>query len=132
MKIASWFPKRCWTPSNAMDQYMVSTEKGKCKVNTQCMKFDRNTRLKTAVECIKITEIIQENKQLLKMDFIVVHGLEDKVTDPKLSQNLYNDRKDECDATIKLYDKSYHMLWWEPCRDEMYSDLLFWLNEKSQ
>eukprot|EP01084_Bolivina_argentea_P074405 134970_1 len=131
-KIAMWFPKKAWTPSKDMNQWMLSNNGYKYKLDNQPLQWNRKGRLKTMYELNKVTENIQNNMQLLKMDFIVLHGLEDKVTPSKYSQDLYQHRKDHCDATLKLYDKSYHLMWWEPCADQMYSDMLIWINHKCQ
>ena len=43
--------------------------------------------------------------------FLVQHGKEDKVTDPKLSQALYDESKSK-DKTIKLYDGKSSLSFW--------------------
>ena len=131
--LASWFPKKTWTPAAGdMHDFWVSNKANKHKLNTQTMKFKKEARLKTAFEGMEVTEIIQRDIELLTMDFIVLHGTEDKVTNPKSSEQLYENRKDKCDATLKLYDGGYHMLWWESCGDQYYSDLLIWLDDHCQ
>eukprot|EP01084_Bolivina_argentea_P087771 158522_1 len=131
-KLVSWFPKRRWTPAVDAGPWLISEKGHKHRLKDQVLKWRGPARLKTAYEMLQTTKEIAENKHLLRMDFIVLHGLEDKVTPCKLSQDLVNARKNSTDATMKVYDKSYHMLWWEPCADQMHSDMLFWLNDKCQ
>ena len=131
-KLAHWFPTRRWSPSNDIHDHMVSTESGRNKIWTQGMMNKRPAPLKTAYEMLMITETIQNNMELLKMDFIVLHGLEDKVTSCSVSQKMYDRRKDACDATIKLYANSAHMIWWEPCGEQMFKDMIGWFDGKSQ
>ena len=101
-------------------------------MNNQTMLFGRAPRLKSAYEMLMITEKIQDEIDLITMDFIVLHGMDDHVTNPKVSQNLYERRKDHCDATLKLYEDTWHLMWWEPKGEEFFSDILCWLDEKSK
>eukprot|EP00484_Ammonia_sp_Unknown_P029706 CAMPEP_0197049040 /NCGR_PEP_ID=MMETSP1384-20130603/24272_1 /TAXON_ID=29189 /ORGANISM="Ammonia sp." /LENGTH=393 /DNA_ID=CAMNT_0042481265 /DNA_START=19 /DNA_END=1200 /DNA_ORIENTATION=- len=130
-KLASWFPKQTWTPSGDINQWMLSDVRKKYLMDAQAMKFGRRPRLKTAFEMNGVTETIQRDMKLVKMDFIVLHGLADRVTNSQSSRNLYAHRKEECDATIKLYEESYHMMWWEDNPGEqLHNDVVEWLNEK--
>jgi predicted esterase len=50
-----------------------------------------------------VTSDISSSLSEFDAPFLVLHGKEDKVTDPKLSQALYDESKSK-DKTIKLYD----------------------------
>jgi caffeoylshikimate esterase len=71
--------------------------------------FARNPRLSTARELLDTTARI--SKRLVSFDapFLVQHGKEDKVTDPELSQLMYDESSSK-DKTIKLYDGMWHTL----------------------
>lgn len=71
--------------------------------------LDRNPRLTTARELLHTTSAITSQLDSFDVPFLVQHGKMDKVTDPKLSQALYNEAKSK-DKTIKLYDGMYHAL----------------------
>jgi alpha-beta hydrolase superfamily lysophospholipase len=71
--------------------------------------FDRNPRLATARELIDVTQRISGSLSHFAAPFIVLHGKEDRVTDPVLSQALYNESK-SVDKSIRLYDGMWHAL----------------------
>jgi hypothetical protein len=50
-----------------------------------------------------VTRDISSSLSEFDAPFLVLHGKEDRVTDPKLSQALYDESKSK-DKTIKLYD----------------------------
>lgn len=71
--------------------------------------FARKPRLATARELLNATKTISESLGEFSAPFLIQHGKSDRVTDPKLSQALY----DECqstDKTIRLYDGMWHAL----------------------
>ena len=70
---------------------------------------DRNPRLTTARELLHAASTVSSELDSFDAPFLVQHGKADMVTDPKLSQELYNEAKSE-DKTIKLYDGMYHAL----------------------
>jgi caffeoylshikimate esterase len=70
---------------------------------------DRNPRLTTARELLHAASSISSELDAFDAPFLVQHGMADKVTDPKLSQALYDEAKSK-DKTIKLYDGMYHAL----------------------
>lgn len=70
---------------------------------------DRNPRLTTARELLHAASSISSELDEFDAPFLVQHGKADKITDPKLSQALYDEAKSE-DKTIKLYDGMYHAL----------------------
>jgi acylglycerol lipase len=65
--------------------------------------FVRNPRLATARELLDVTAHISSSLKSFDAPFLVQHGKEDRVTDPKLSQALYDESMSH-DKTIKLYD----------------------------
>lgn len=71
--------------------------------------FGRKPRFATARELLDATKSISESLHEFNAPFLVQHGKEDRVTDPKLSQMLYDECKSK-DKTIKLYDGMWHAL----------------------
>eukprot|EP00934_Nitzschia_sp_Nitz4_P004289 Nitzschia sp. Nitz4//scaffold364_size14896//10634//11938//NITZ4_008911-RA/size14896-augustus-gene-0.2-mRNA-1//-1//CDS//3329549279//4279//frame0 len=69
--------------------------------------FGRKPRLATARELLRATQDISGNLSALEAPFLILHGKDDRVTDPKLSQALYDEAKSE-DKTIQLYDGMWH------------------------
>lgn len=71
--------------------------------------FVRNPRLTTARELLEVTAYISKNLESFDAPFLVQHGKDDRVTDPNLSQALYDESKSH-DKTIKLYDGMWHAI----------------------
>ena len=70
---------------------------------------DRNPRLTTARELLHAASCISSELDTFDAPFLVQHGKADRITDPKLSQALYDEARSK-DKTIKLYDGMYHAL----------------------
>jgi acylglycerol lipase len=71
--------------------------------------FVRNPRLATARELLDVTSHLSKSLESFDAPFLVQHGKDDRVTDPKLSQALYDESKSQ-DKTIKLYDGMWHSI----------------------
>lgn len=71
--------------------------------------FVRNPRLATARELLDVTAYISKNLESFDAPFLVQHGKDDRVTDPNLSQALYDESR-SLDKTIKLYDGMWHSI----------------------
>uniref|UniRef100_A0A7N2KQA4 Serine aminopeptidase S33 domain-containing protein n=1 Tax=Quercus lobata TaxID=97700 RepID=A0A7N2KQA4_QUELO len=96
--------------------------------NVICYKDQ--TRLKTAVELLKVTSEIEKQVEKVSSPLLILHGAADKVTDPLVSQFLY-EKASTKDKTLKLYDDGYHcILEGEP--DEriftVLNDIVSWLD----
>jgi acetyl esterase/lipase len=67
------------------------------------------------------------------LPFLVLHGEDDRVTDPEISKELYEVSK-SCDKEIKLYPGMWHGLTAGESDDDIervYSDIIHWLNKRS-
>lgn len=98
--------------------------------NVICYKDQ--TRLKTAVELLKVTSEIEKQVEKVSSPLLILHGAADKVTDPLVSQFLY-EKASTKDKTLKLYDDGYHcILEGEP--DEriftVLNDIVSWLDSR--
>ncbi|GMJ06657.1 hypothetical protein like AT1G73480 [Hibiscus trionum] len=82
-------------------------------------------RVRTGYEILRITTYLQENMSRLKVPFLVLHGMEDTVTDPKASKKLYDEAS--TDKTIKLFEGLLHDLLIEPEREAIMDDIIQWL-----
>ena len=66
------------------------------------------------------------------MPFLVVHGGDDKVTDPSVSKLLYESAESK-DKTFKLYPGMWHSLTYGELPenvDTVFSDIVAWLEER--
>ena len=95
--------------------------------------FGRNPRLATARELIAVSQHISANLSKFDAPFLVVHGLDDTVTDPQLSQALY-DESISTDKSIELYPGMWHSLFGEPDEnaDVVFQDCMNWILERAQ
>lgn len=94
--------------------------------------FGRYPRLTTARELLDATSRI--SKKLVGFDapFLVQHGKEDKVTDPKLSQLMFEESSSP-DKSIKLYDGMWHTITsGEPEENVnlVFNDAIAWIMER--
>lgn len=71
--------------------------------------FGRNPRLATARELIAVTQRISSSLADFDASFLVMHGKNDRVTDPALSRALYEESKSK-DKSIQLYEGMWHGL----------------------
>eukprot|EP00250_Pteridium_aquilinum_P011835 c20339_g1_i1 orf=642-1865(-) len=85
-------------------------------------------RIRTGAEILRITAYLQRNIKKITVPFLVMHGTADRVTDPFASQDLYH-----CAASkhkrLKLYDGYLHDLLFEPEREEIAEDIIYWMDE---
>ena len=72
-------------------------------------KYGRKPRFATARELLNAMRRISSSIREFDAPFIVLHGLEDMVTDPRMSEMLYNESR-STDKTIKLYRGMFHNL----------------------
>lgn len=96
------------------------------------LSFSRNPRLATARELIDVTKRISDSLETFDAPLFVFHGLADKVTDPQLSQLLYDESPSD-DKTIRLYEGMWHNLTTgEPDEniDRVYGDIISWIQER--
>ncbi|KAJ4750319.1 alpha/beta-Hydrolases superfamily protein [Rhynchospora pubera] len=97
------------------------------------ISYSDQMRLRTAVEIVKATQDIESKLEKVSSPLLILHGAADKVTDPHVSQYLY-DKASTNDKTFKLYDGGYHsILEGEP--DDRISavigDIISWLDSRS-
>jgi len=67
------------------------------------------------------------------LPFLVLHGDEDRVTDPDISRELFQTSK-SCDKEFKLYPGMWHGLTAGEPDDNIelvYNDIIHWLNKRS-
>jgi alpha-beta hydrolase superfamily lysophospholipase len=102
------------------------------KTSPTCFS-SRKPRLITACQLLQTTKRISNSLSTFNAPFLVVHGLQDKVTDPKLSQLLYNE---SCatDKSIQLYNDLWHNMTTGETIDNMdmiFNDIISWILQRS-
>jgi len=96
-------------------------------------KYGRKPRLATARELMDATKRISSSISEFDAPFIVMHGLEDFVTCPKISEQLYKEAKSK-DKQLKLYKGMYHNLTAGETDENIeivFNDAISWVLERS-
>ncbi|XP_054808829.1 caffeoylshikimate esterase-like [Prosopis cineraria] len=97
------------------------------------ISYDDRTRLKTGMELLRAARDIESQVQKVSAPVLIIHGGEDKVTDPALSQFLYEKASSE-DKTLKIYEEGYHCILEGEFDDRIFSvqdDIISWLDSRS-
>ncbi|KAL6577666.1 hypothetical protein OROMI_009994 [Orobanche minor] len=94
------------------------------------VSYSDQTRLKTAVELLNATKYIESQVEKIESPMLILHGAADKVTDPRVSQFLYENASSK-DKTLKLYEGGFHcILEGEPDDRimDVLNDIITWLD----
>ncbi|VFQ66581.1 unnamed protein product [Cuscuta campestris] len=94
--------------------------------------YSDRTRLKTAVELLNATKFIESQVDKVDSPMLILHGASDKVTDPRISQFLY-ERALSNDKTLKLYEDGYHCILEGEPDDRILAvlnDIVAWLDHR--
>ncbi|KHN05562.1 caffeoylshikimate esterase-like isoform X4 [Glycine soja] len=106
-------------------------EPGKRKVaGYNVISYDHPTGLKTGMELLSATQEIESLLHKVSAPLLILHGADDLVTDPLVSQFLY-EKASSKDKTLEIYEGSYHgILEGEP--DDrifaVHNDIISWLD----
>ncbi|KAH9326470.1 hypothetical protein KI387_006648 [Taxus chinensis] len=95
--------------------------------------YEGRPRLKTGFELLMTSIDIEKRLDEVTLPFMVLHGEDDKVTDPSVSELLYSSAK-SLDKTLKLYPDMWHGLTCgEPPEhtELVFSDIISWLDKRS-
>ncbi|QCD89975.1 caffeoylshikimate esterase-like [Vigna unguiculata] len=126
-------PKAKLFPNQELDElFFREPSKRKLAVyNVLC--YDDNPRLRTGMELLRTTKEIESQVHKVSAPLLVLHGAEDKVTDPLVSKFLY-EKASSKDKTLKLYEGGYHcILEGEPDDriSAVHDDIVKWLDFRS-
>jgi alpha-beta hydrolase superfamily lysophospholipase len=73
---------------------------------------------------------IGRDMERISVPLMILHGTGDLLTSPAGSEALFA-RASAKDKTLKLYEDLYHEVFNEPEQDEVFDDLVEWLNERT-
>ena len=122
-----------WAPSRGDMPHLSFKDKDKMRLALSVpTRYGRKPRLATARELLNATKRISSTIREFDAPFIVLHGLEDYVTDPRMSEMLYNESP-SLDKTIKLYEGMYHNLTTgetDENIDMVFGDAISWVSER--
>ncbi|CAM6106073.1 unnamed protein product [Calypogeia fissa] len=88
-------------------------------------------RIRTGTEILRIGTFLQNNFEKVTIPFFVLHGSDDKITDPTGSQDLYQKASSE-QKSIQIYEGLLHDLLFELEKDVVIRDIISWLDSMLQ
>ncbi|KAK3002255.1 hypothetical protein RJ639_020893 [Escallonia herrerae] len=106
--------------------------KKEIRSNPYCYKG--RPRLLTGFQLLTVSMDLEKRLQEVTMPFLIVHGGDDKVTDPAVSRLLY-ETASSSDKTFKLYPGMWHALCFGELpenTDKVFSDIIDWLDQKAE
>ncbi|XP_057962683.1 caffeoylshikimate esterase [Malania oleifera] len=96
------------------------------------LSYSDQMRLKTVVELLKATRDIESQVEKVSSPLLILHGAADRVTDPLVSQFLY-EKASSKDKTLKLYEDGYHSILEGEPDDRIFAvldDIITWLDAR--
>lgn len=94
---------------------------------TDPLVYTGNIRVRTGSEILRLSNFLLKNLKSITIPFLVLHGSDDQVTDPKGSQELHN-QASSLYKSIKLYVGLLHDILFEPQRFEIIQDIVDWMD----
>lgn len=121
-------------PSQAVDIDMSVRPMKQAMMTAFPVDYARMPRIATARELLDVTIHISNDLANFDAPFLVQHGKLDRITDPKLSQILYEESKSK-DKTLRLYDGMIHSLLCgelDENIEKVLDDSIHWVLERSK
>jgi alpha-beta hydrolase superfamily lysophospholipase len=109
--------------------FKLKEKKEKCHQNPLLVPINK-PRLRTALNVLDLSQEVEARLHEVTLPFIICHGKADTVTDPVVSQLLYN-KSNSKEKSIHLYEDVWHSLIHDEKHlvDEIISDVINWLNK---
>jgi len=99
--------------------------------DTDPLNYRKGILARTGAEILKATEIIGKRMPEITSPVLIMHGTDDRLSDPEGSKNFYKSIS-SADKTIKFYEGLYHEILNEPEKDRVLTDITDWLNNHSE
>ncbi|KAL8517759.1 hypothetical protein ACS0TY_015833 [Phlomoides rotata] len=102
------------------------------EVRSNPYTYKGRPRLQTGYQLYKVSSDLEKRLEEVSLPLIVVHGDDDKVTDPLVSKALYESAR-STDKTFKLYPGMWHSLSYGELpenQDVVFSDIVNWVDER--
>ncbi|GJN28537.1 hypothetical protein PR202_gb16676 [Eleusine coracana subsp. coracana] len=132
-KLSNVIPTWRIIPSEDIIDKAIKSEEWREEIRNNHYCYKGKPRLKTGHELFMASMDIESNLNKVALLFIIVHGGDDAVTDPSVSEALYTLAESK-DKTLKLYDGMSHALTsGEPKEniDMVFADIIKWLDERA-
>lgn len=96
---------------------------------TDPLVYTGSIRVRTGTEILRLSYYLLKNLKNVNIPFLVLHGSDDQVTDPRGSQELY-DQASSSHKNIKLYTGLLHDILFEPEKYEIIQDIIEWMDDR--
>eukprot|EP01083_Nonionella_stella_P018968 52775_1 len=127
--MAGLFPLEAATPIADIARYCFHNKRLVQADQDNPLIFSALPRLATGLELLNVSNYCEANLARVRLPFLVMHGSDDKVTDPLVSQALY-EQASSADKSLKIYDCQWHVLLLEPKSSQVFSDMLEWFEKR--
>ncbi|KAK4423561.1 Caffeoylshikimate esterase [Sesamum alatum] len=131
--LSKLMPQAKLVPQKDLTDLAFRESKKKQMAPYNVISYSDQTRLKTAVELLNATKYIESQVEKVASPMLILHGAADKVTDPRVSQFLY-DKASSTDKTLKLYEGGFHCILEGEPDDRILavlSDIISWLDSRT-
>lgn len=125
--VSKLFPK---LPAAKLAQNMISKDKSvRDRYQADDLIYKGKVRARKGYETLKSMHYILDKFDKINIPTLIMHGADDKITDPIGSQTLF-DGVSSKDKTLKYYEGLYHEIFNEPEREEVISDVVAWITDR--
>ncbi|XP_051117686.1 caffeoylshikimate esterase isoform X2 [Andrographis paniculata] len=129
--VAKVLPKHKLVPQKDMAELAFRDVAKRKLAAYNVIAYKHKPRLGTALELLRVSTEIEKELDKVCLPLLILHGEEDRVTDPSVSKALY-EKAASPDKKLNLYQAAYHsLLEGEP--DDMisrvFTDIISWLDD---
>ncbi|KZV48965.1 hypothetical protein F511_09561, partial [Dorcoceras hygrometricum] len=120
------------TPTPDIIDIAFRDPKVRKEVRTNRYTYKGRPRLQTSYQLYKASLDLEKRLEEVSLPFLVLHGEDDKVTDPSVSKVLYESAR-ATDKKLKLYPGMWHSLSYGELPenlDTVFSDIVEWLDKR--
>ncbi|KAK4376451.1 hypothetical protein RND71_002747 [Anisodus tanguticus] len=130
--LSNIMPQAKIVPTKDLAELAIREFKKRKMAPYNVISYSDKTRVKTAVELLNATKYIESQVEKVASPMLILHGAADKVTDPLVSQYLY-EHASSSDKTLKLYEGGYHCILEGEPDDRILTvlnDIISWLDSR--
>ncbi|XP_057784133.1 caffeoylshikimate esterase-like isoform X2 [Salvia miltiorrhiza] len=128
--IAKLLPKQKLVPQKDLAELAFREVEKRQQTAYNVVAYKHKPRLRTAVELLRTTQAIEQQLEKVSLALLILHGKDDRVTDPSVSNALYERARSQ-DKALNLYDHAFHsLLEGEPDHVilKVFNDIIYWLD----
>lgn len=93
------------------------------------LNYHGKVSARSVAELFAAMQALRGNAARIKLPLLIMHGSEDSMAAPEGSQYLYQ-ACGSIDKTLKIYPGLYHEIFNEPEKQQIYTELAAWLDER--